>query len=165
MIFGTVGTQLAFDRLVEALDAEAAERDEPFLVQSGPSAYEPKYVEMVATLSPAAFAQHFSQSRLIIAHAGIGTVLSAIRYRKPLIIVPRRHVLGEHRNDHQIATARRLENLPGLYVAWEVDALGGFLQRCDLLPLSNDDDYPPRRKLVRYLSDWISADKEKRSAP
>jgi UDP-N-acetylglucosamine transferase subunit ALG13 len=33
-----------------------------------------------------------------------------------MLVMPRRADLGEHRNDHQIATSRRLAHLPGLWV-------------------------------------------------
>ena len=55
---------------------------------------------------------------MIYAHAGMGTILSALKQDKPIIIVPRLASLKEHRNDHQIATAMRMDELGYVYVAY-----------------------------------------------
>jgi UDP-N-acetylglucosamine transferase subunit ALG13 len=70
----------------------------------------------------------FSRARLVVAHAGMGSVLSALKHRKPIIIVPRKASLGEHRNDHQLATARWLVNRTGVKVAWEPAEAVALLQ-------------------------------------
>ena len=52
---------------------------------------------------------------LIIAHAGMGTVITCLTMQKKVIVFPRLHKLKEHRNDHQEHTAdwlRRQFNLP-----------------------------------------------------
>ena len=43
----------------------------------------------------------------IVAHAGMGTILTALETGKRLLVMPRRAALGEHRNDHQLATVSR----------------------------------------------------------
>jgi UDP-N-acetylglucosamine transferase subunit ALG13 len=53
----------------------------------------------------------------------MGTILSAMEAGKPLLVMPRRAALGEHRNDHQMATAMRLEDRLGLAVAWDEEEL------------------------------------------
>ena len=129
VIFVTVGTQLAFDRLLDAMDALAEGLDEPVIAQTiatGAGRRWP-HMEVRRQLDPAAFETLFAEARLVVGHAGIGTVLTAKRLRRPLIIVPRRHGLGEHRNDHQLATARHLAGRKGLYVAWDIAEIVGFL--------------------------------------
>ena len=54
---------------------------------------------------------------VIVAHAGMGTVITAGRAGKPLVIMPRIEAWGEHTTDHQIATANWLRNKPGIFVA------------------------------------------------
>lgn len=70
--------------------------------------------------------QHAS---VIVSHAGMGSILTALRYRRPIIIMPRKADLGEHRNDHQLATARWMAARPGVMVAWEADDLAALLDR------------------------------------
>ncbi len=64
---------------------------------------------------------------MVVAHAGIGTILSARRHARPLVILPRKADLGEHRNEHQMATARAVAALPGVHVAWEAAEIAPFL--------------------------------------
>lgn len=45
-------------------------------------------------------------ARLIVAHAGMGTIISAMTKGKPIIVFPRIAALGEHRNEHQLATSK-----------------------------------------------------------
>lgn len=128
MIFLTVGTQLGFPRLVEAMDAWAATTSEEVIAQVGSGRVNCANLAPRGMLPPAEFADIFSRARVVVAHAGIGTILAAKRYRRPLIIVPRMAGLGEHRNDHQAATARTLEKGTAVRVCWEVAELPALLE-------------------------------------
>jgi len=70
----------------------------------------------------------------VIAHAGMGTILSALQFGRPLIVMPRLAQFGEHRNDHQLATARRLSELDRVDVAFDEAELLGRLDDHDLTP-------------------------------
>lgn len=117
MILVTVGMQLGFDRLIEAMDAIAPELGEPVIAQTGKGAYQPQHMEARASIPPREFEDLVARSRLIVSHAGIGTVLTAARYSKPVVLFPRRADLGEHRNDHQLATIANLAGRPGILIA------------------------------------------------
>lgn len=127
MIFATTGTQLPFPRLVAALDALAPTLGEPVIAQIGPDQGAYSNLDTHATLSPARFDEMFAAARVVVAHAGIGTILSARRHGRPLVLVPRRFDQGEHRNDHQLATARELEARAGLTVVWDIADLAEVL--------------------------------------
>lgn len=154
MIFATVGTQLPFARLIDALNALAPELGEEVVAQTGPSEGAWPHLDLRTTLAPAEFEALFTAARVVVAHAGIGTILSAKRYGKPLVILPRRHALGEHRNDHQLATARQVEALPGIHVAWEAADLEPLLARPDLTPAS-DAPSPSHAALIAKLQAFI----------
>jgi UDP-N-acetylglucosamine transferase subunit ALG13 len=107
MIFVTVGTQMHFDRLIEAVDdwAGTANTEEVF-AQTGPSLYVAKHIRTKPFITPQEFREFAHQARVIIGHAGMGSILTTLEFGKRIIVMPRRSDLGEHRNDHQIATAR-----------------------------------------------------------
>lgn len=155
MIFATTGTQLPFPRLIGALDALAPGLSEPVIAQIGPDRGVYSNLECYASLDAEAFEARFSAARLVVAHAGIGSILSAKRHGKPIVIVPRRHDLGEHRNDHQVATARELQDRQGLHVAWDTDALAGFLSQDDLAP-PGDAAAPRLKELTSFLADFVA---------
>jgi len=117
VILVTVGMQLGFDRLIEAMDALAAELGMPVVAQTGKGTYSPRHMEAHAKLAPAQFEKLVSECRLIVSHAGIGTVLTAARFSKPVVLLARRAALAEHRNDHQLATVANLKGRPGILVA------------------------------------------------
>ena len=65
----------------------------------------------------------------------MGTFLSAMRLGKPIVVFPRVAALGEHRNEHQLATARKMKELGYVYVAETAEELLELLSRPDLKPL------------------------------
>ena len=135
MIFITVGTQLAFDRMVTAVDRWAA--GHPGLqvfAQVGPAREQPQHIPHADFLTPARANSLMREATLIVAHAGMGTVLTALELRKPIIIMPRKASLGEHRNEHQMASARWLQGRPGIHVAWDEAGLVDLLDRRETLP-------------------------------
>lgn len=124
MIFATVGTQLPFDRLLIGLDGWAAMNPGiPIIAQKGATKQRFRYIETVSHLSQAAFRDHFSAARLVVGHAGMGTILSAAELGKPLILMPRRAKFGEHRNDHQQDTLREMARLSNIAVVEDGEAL------------------------------------------
>ena len=119
MIIVTVGMQLGFDRLIAAMDALAPTLGMPVIAQTGRGSYQPRNMEARTKIAPAEFETLVEQARLIVSHAGIGTVLTAARCAKPILLLPRRAGLGEHRNDHQLASVRKLDGRPGILVAMD----------------------------------------------
>ena len=126
MIFVTVGTQLPFPRLMQAMNKLAPRLDEEIIAQTGETRPYSK-MEVHHSVAPDRFATFFSRARLVVAHAGIGTVLSARKLNKPLVMVPRRASFKEHRNDHQLATARQMEKRTGVHVVWDLADLGDVI--------------------------------------
>lgn len=120
MIFLTVGTQEPFDRLVEAVDRWATSRNCGGLlfgqITDRPG-YHPTSFESTDYLEPESFRTLCSEADLIISHAGMGTIITSMMLRKRLVMMPRRERLGEQRNDHQWATARKFRGRPGIHVA------------------------------------------------
>jgi UDP-N-acetylglucosamine transferase subunit ALG13 len=118
MIFVTVGTELPFNRLVSVVDDWAREhRRTDVFAQIGNTPRRPSFIASADFLAPREFNEWFARSTTIIAHAGMGTILSALRFEKPILVMPRRAALGEHRNDHQLATVKRLVELNKIHVA------------------------------------------------
>jgi UDP-N-acetylglucosamine transferase subunit ALG13 len=156
VIFVTVGTQLPFPRLIAQMDEIAGRLDEDVFAQTGPDAGDVKHLKTLTQLTPPEFEEKFRTARVVVAHAGIGTILSAKRYGKPVILLPRRADLGEHRNDHQLATARQVEKLTGVHVAWEADDLEALIAREALEP-ANEEMSATHQALVDRLSAFISA--------
>ncbi|MGJ8677684.1 MAG: glycosyltransferase [Akkermansiaceae bacterium] len=124
MIFVTVGTELPFDRLISVVDRWARERDrDDVFAQIGEGGTPPKTIAYAHFLEPEEFRRKFAEASCIIAHAGMGTILSALSHEKPLLVMPRKASLGEQRNEHQLATATHLSKLGKLKVSFDEDDL------------------------------------------
>lgn len=161
MIFATTGTQLAFPRLMAALNALAPDLGEPIVAQAGPeegAAKAYRALDIRTHLAPAEYEAIVTQARLIVAHAGIGTILTAKRHGTPLILLPRKHVLGEHRNDHQLATARQVADLEGVHIAWEAEDLAPLLMQQDLTPASDAQISDSRARLTGFVRTWVQGE-------
>lgn len=130
MIFLTVGSQMPFDRLVVAVDKWAGEH-QGFEVQAqvGQSHYQAKHISTCPSLTPTEFKARVQAASVVVAHAGMGSVITALEFNKPLVLFPRRGDLRETRNDHQVATARWLADRPGIQVAMTEPEIGPALSR------------------------------------
>jgi UDP-N-acetylglucosamine transferase subunit ALG13 len=118
MIFVTIGSMFPFDRLVQAMDAWAeANPGAELLAQIGDGAYVPAHMPHVRRLDQADFSRTVAEAALVVAHAGMGSVITASQYGRPIVMMPRLQQWGEHTTDHQIATANWLRGKPGVYIA------------------------------------------------
>ncbi|WP_232299432.1 glycosyltransferase [Azoarcus sp. CIB] len=127
----TVGSQMPFDRLVGAMDewAETRAVSVEIVAQVGITSLKPRFMKYEAAVAPARFSELVEASNLIVAHAGMGSVLTALQAAKPIVLMPRLGSLQETRNDHQVATAKWLKNRPGVFVAMDARELPGAIER------------------------------------
>jgi UDP-N-acetylglucosamine transferase subunit ALG13 len=160
MIFVTVGTELPFDRLVRVVDQWAREhgRTDVF-AQIGHTAWRPTFIPFAGFLEPSEFNRAFARASVIVAHAGMGTILSALRYEKPLLVMPRRAALGEQRNDHQIATARRLLELGKIHVALDESELARRLATLEQLQVRDTTGAFASDSLLEAVHDFAHREK------
>lgn len=127
---------MPFDRMIRAVDTWAAEsgRGAEVFAQVGRSEYVPQHFPCVDVLTPSAYAERCRAARLIVAHAGMGSIITAAEYGKPLLVMPRRGDLRETRNDHQVHTARWLAQQGRVMVAMDEFELTAALTRGVLDP-------------------------------
>lgn len=130
MIFVSVGSMMPFDRLVRTVDAWAAAHPAvDVLVQIGSGRAVPVHARHVRLMPPGEYRRLVHDAALFVAHAGMGSIIAAIQAGRPLLMLPRRAALGEHNNDHQLATVRNVANRPGLHHVEHEDQLGAAINR------------------------------------
>jgi UDP-N-acetylglucosamine transferase subunit ALG13 len=156
MILVTVGTDMPFDRMVRVVDAWAGETGrQDIFAQIGEGGWEPRHIRFAQFLQPPEFAECFKSATLVISHAGMGTILTALHHRKPILVMPKRASLGEHRNEHQLATARRMRDLGNVNVAFDEAELRHRLERLNELESPKPIGGSAGGGLVRGLRDFI----------
>jgi UDP-N-acetylglucosamine transferase subunit ALG13 len=135
MIFVTVGAQMPFDRLVRNVDAWVGRSGgNDVFAQIGRTDWRPANMGWTAFLDPPEYRQRLFAADVIVTHAGMGTILTALEFGRPILVMPRRGDLNETRNDHQFGTARALAEAGRVSVAWNERDLYAALSRLDSIP-------------------------------
>jgi UDP-N-acetylglucosamine transferase subunit ALG13 len=134
LIFVTVGTQLPFSRLVDAvLQWHCRASKVPLLIQhlQGASFGPPPHscVRFVHALSASETREAVRDADVVVSHFGMGTLLTCLEFGRPLIALPRRSDLGETRNDHQLEGAARFAGRRGVQIANCEIEVAGYLDR------------------------------------
>lgn len=158
MIFVTVGEQLPFDRLVRTVDNWAfnSGKEEVF-AQIGRSGWVPPHIAYKTFLSPEEFTEKILVADVVVAHAGMGTIITALNLRKPIIVMPRKAALGEARNDHQFGTAKRFMELQYVSVAFDESELEAHLNNLENIANSrrNIKESEPSKLIIKVLRNFI----------
>jgi UDP-N-acetylglucosamine--N-acetylmuramyl-(pentapeptide) pyrophosphoryl-undecaprenol N-acetylglucosamine transferase len=106
VILVAVGTsQFPFDRLLRAV--EDLPRTEPIIVQHGPSDVRPTGASCEAFVPLEKLARLVREARVVVTHAGVGSILLALANGRKPYVVPRLRAFGETVDDHQLESARR----------------------------------------------------------
>ena len=90
MILVTLGTfNIEFPRPLKAIQKAVIEKKvtEKVVVQRGHTNFDSDYLEVVQFFTPAELDKLYDEARLVVAHSGIGSVLSGVRKGKKLIFI------------------------------------------------------------------------------
>lgn len=124
MIFVTLGTQdYPFDRLLRALD----EIEEELVVQGGASTHRPDGAEWLGFVPAPQIVENVRRARVVISHAGVGSVLTVVGEGKRPVVVPRLQRFGEVVDDHQLPFARRAAEAGLVTLVEDVSRLPGVV--------------------------------------
>jgi UDP-N-acetylglucosamine transferase subunit ALG13 len=106
MIFVTVGTNEApFDRLLHAIEGLCLE--EELVVQHGSSRIRPAQASCFDFLPFELLTDHVRRARVVVTHAGVGSIIVCLASGKQPIVVPRLKRFGEAVDDHQLVFGKR----------------------------------------------------------
>jgi len=126
LIFVTVGTHhQPFTRLLDALGSlDPAE----LVVQYGPGEPPPGVARAADFMPFEEMVANFKAADTVVTHAGVGSILCARREGHTPLVVPRRHDLGEHVDEHQTELTRALEARGSVVAVWETERLGELVR-------------------------------------
>ncbi len=73
-------------------------------MQTGSNTFETnkKNIEVYDFISLDKFNEYMKEARVVIAHAGVGTIIAGLKLNKKMIIAARLQKYDEHVNDHQL---------------------------------------------------------------
>lgn len=156
-IFVVTGTQEPFDRMVRAIDKWAVTQNKhEIFAQIASADYHPVSFESTGFISPEKFDAYFKGADLIVSHAGMGTIISALSNAKPIIVMPRLALYHEHRNDHQLATAKSFEQMGYVKVAYTEEELVTYLNSPQNIKPSPAIGKEASKELLSFLGNFIA---------
>ena len=140
----------AFDRLIREMDRIACELDEQVIMQIGSTDYEPQNCAYSRFISRSDMERFCADARVIVAHAGTGSILTALEHSRPLVLVPRLKKFGEAFDDHQLEIAREMESR-GITVVYDMSNLQSAVENADTRPIEVKGETALVPMLKEYL--------------
>ena len=154
MIYVSLGTQdKKFPRLLQEVDKlidKGIIKDE-VVAQIGQTKYESKNMKLYDYLSKEDVLKYMNESRFIITHGGVGTILDALKLNKKVIAVARLKLYKEHVNDHQLQIIREYTKL-GYILDGTYDLEKAIFDVNEFIPnqyVSNNENF------IKQLEDYI----------
>lgn len=156
MILVGLGTQdKSFDRLLKQIDKEIKNGNitEEVIVQAGYTKYESKNMKIFDYVTQEELNEYVKKARLIITHAGVGSMLVGLENNKKVIAVPRLEKYKEHANDHQVQIAEQFSEEGYVIYLKNLKDLGQII---------NDiDNFKPKKlkhntKIIETIEEFIN---------
>jgi UDP-N-acetylglucosamine transferase subunit ALG13 len=156
MIFVILGTQkFQLNRLLRQLDQYVAQGviREEIVAQIGYSDYIPKRYRHVDFLDKAEFDRTIERADIVIAHSGVGSIISALKAGKPVVVYPRLSKYREHIDDHQLDIANAFSQKGYCLCCKEDDDLLEKIKECYS---SHFETYVSQReKIVQIIRGYL----------
>ncbi|AFV24614.1 beta-1,4-galactosyltransferase [Methanolobus psychrophilus R15] len=153
MIFVTVGSHYqGFDRLIKKMDEIAGRIDEKVIMQIGHTEYKPVNAEYFDFVDDFEKVEQLNMdARVVVSHAGAGSILTALKLGTPVIIVPRLKKYNEHMDDHQLEISEAMSSVKGVVSVYDIQSIEGHLQE-NLALASVSNNHKLSDSLKKYLS-------------
>lgn len=148
MIFVVLGTQkFQLNRLLQKLDeyVEQGLLTDEIYAQIGNSTYKPRHYAYKDFMDKKEFDATIAKADLVIAHSGVGTIITAIHAKKPVVVFPRLAKYKEHVDDHQLDIARAFEMKKYVLCCYENDDLLEKINKCKDFQF---DEYVSQQKQI-----------------
>jgi len=105
MIFITLGTQnFNFSRLLKAVESAINNGvlNGKVIAQIGNNNFDSEHIQCIPFLDKETFNEYMENAEFIISHAGTGSIITALKKGKKVLVAPRLKKYEEHIDDHQL---------------------------------------------------------------
>jgi UDP-N-acetylglucosamine transferase subunit ALG13 len=158
MILVLLGTfHIEFKRPLVELDilCDAGKISEHIIVQNGHTQFASKNFDMRPFMSPDELDELYDKARIIITHAGTGSIIKGVKKGKKVIAIARLKKNDEHIDDHQLEILDKFVSL-GYIQAWHEHApleqilahIGGFEPK---------PYFSEKKKIEKFLKEYIDS--------
>ena len=156
MIFVTFGTfHCEFQRPLRIIEKAVIDGkvNEEIIVQSGHTTFTSPYLKITPFFTPEELSRFYDEARVIVSHAGIGSVLMGVRKGKKLIVTARLKKFNEHVDDHQLDILEAYAGLHHILPWYENESFENMLEKIkDFTPAPYVSN---KEKLIDFLIDYI----------
>ena len=156
MIFLILGTQkFQLNRLLREMDElyEQGKIEEKTFAQIGCSDYLPYNYDYIDFLDRENFENKVKESNLIITHSGVGSILTSLKYEKPVIVYPRLCKYKEHVDDHQLEIAKAFAKKKYVLYCREEDDLYDAIKQAKTMQFRKY--ISSTHNIVRIISEFL----------
>lgn len=157
--FVTVGTHGPFPRLIAEVDRLAAANllPRPVIVQHPAGVDCPHADRTFPECSVEEFQELLQNSRLVITHAGAGSILSALGVKRPTIAIARLSRFGEHYDDHQLEILRKFREMGAMLGSDRTEDLESLIRESESFQATRIqyDSAVIRETIERLTSEWF----------
>lgn len=155
-IFIPLGTQkFPFNRLVSAMNRlveRGIYKPEEIVMQS--ATYDVLPVFTYHRLIPLnQFNEQIESAELIITHSGVNSIITCMKMKKPLLIVPRLKKYGEHVDDHQKEIAEVMRRKYGVTVAEDLENIEESIKKAKAVAYKPWESH--NAELINFLKGLI----------
>ena len=158
MILVLLGTfYIEFPRPIIAIEKllQEGKLSEEVIVQNGYTQYQSDQLKLQPFLDHDTLDRLYRDARIIITHAGTGSIMKGVKMGKKMISVPRLYKYGEHIDDHQIEIHNEFVKMGYIYPWNENDSLEEILKEINnFVPnkyVSN------KQEIISYLKTFIDS--------
>ena len=154
MIFVTVGNHYqGFERLVRKMDEIAGRIDEKVIMQIGTTEYKPVNAEYFSFIESFEEIEKLNkEARVVVSHAGVGSILTALEQGTPVIIVPRLKKFDEHMDDHQLEIAEALSQDQKIKVIQNIEDIEAAI----LKEYKDSKDSKKNETLINNIKNYLT---------
>jgi len=155
VVLGTFPTQ--FQRPLIALDSLCREGiiREKVIVQNGFTEFPSRYLEYRPFLPVEELDQLYSEARIIISHAGSGSLLKGLKMGKKIIAIPRMPKYGEVVDDHQLEILEEFEKEKYLLGWRESDDLRELMERIE--SFEPECFVSKKQNIINFLDEYMES--------
>jgi len=155
--FVTVGNATQpFPRLLRTIVEHAERLPQPVTIQYGNNDFSCKTCQAVAFMNMEQYAQTLTEATAVVMHAGVGSIIHALRVGKVPIVVPRLSKYREHIDNHQLEIAQSLAGDGKVILVLDVEKLESAVQ--EALARQADLERRPavQPRMIRLISERLS---------
>lgn len=152
MIFVTIGMHsIGFERLIKKMDEIAGRLKEEVIMQIGTTKYTPQNATYFRFKPYPEIQRLCRRARVIVAHGGTGSVITALEQGTPIIVVPRLKEYGEVIDNQQIDFVEAMAQGWWVIPVYDLNELETVLQKEEFAHRQLEK----KQKLVNTLRNYI----------